>query len=301
MKFSIVTPAYDIAKWIPETIESVLSQEGDFTIEYILVIDKSPDTTAEIAKSYKQRLESGTFPIKCKGVVMKILEPEVPEGMYVAINRGFAEATGDIFAWLAGDDIYQQGACKAMQAGFTTFPEIMWLKGITATIGEHSERLRDGVCTLYHRDWLRLGVYGMEAYHVEQDSTFFKPELWKKVAPFPAFYRSAGDYWLWLQMAKYAPLWSINAPISAFRKREGQDSRLNHDRLMAQKHLARPKRPLSAWIPRLFFYPYYHLPESLKPLMESLYKVFFPFRSREYLDFENGKIVKKKMSSFMFH
>jgi len=37
MKFSIVTPTYNMERWIAETIESVLSQEGDFEIEYIIV------------------------------------------------------------------------------------------------------------------------------------------------------------------------------------------------------------------------------------------------------------------------
>ncbi len=297
MKFSIITPAYDIAKWLPTTIESVLDQAGDFSIEYILVINDSLDDTLKIAQTYKQRVESSEYPIHCKNISMQIIEAEKPQGMYVAINEGFAKATGDIFAWIAGDDIYRPGAFQVMNEAFREYPDIGWLKGITTTIGEHGELIRGSTSSIYHQDWLRLGVYGMESYHVEQDSNFWRASVWKKVGNFPSYFKSAGDYWLWIQMAKYARLWSINASISAFRKREGQDSRANHSRLIAQKKAARPKRPLRAWIPRLFFYPYFNLP-ALQPSLRKLYPYIFFYKSRTYLEKENGVWVKKTMPTF---
>ena len=45
MKFSIITPVYNGEKYITETIESVLSQEGDFEIEYIIQDGGSTDQT----------------------------------------------------------------------------------------------------------------------------------------------------------------------------------------------------------------------------------------------------------------
>lgn len=298
MKFSIITPAYDVAAWLPETIESVLTQKGDFEIEYILVINTSPDETLAIAKAYKEKLESGRIAVACNKVTMQILEPGEPHGMYVAINQGFDAATGDIYAWIAGDDMYQPGAFNVAARAFAAFPEMQWLKGKTATIGEKSERLFEGYTRVYHRDWLRLGVYGMEAYHVEQDSTFWRPELWKKAGPFPEHFKSSGDYWLWIQFAKYAPLWNIDASFSCFRKRAGQDSRVNAVRLLEQKNQARGTRPLAAFIPRLFFWPYYHVPAFMRPLFEYIYPILFPFRSRAYLSIEGDDIVMRTMPTF---
>jgi glycosyltransferase involved in cell wall biosynthesis len=300
MKFSIITPAYGVATWLPETIESVLSQAGDFEIEYILVINISPDDTLAIAKAYKEKLESGRIAVACNKITMQILEPGEPHGMYVAINQGFEVATGDIQAWIAGDDIYQPSAFAIVARAFAEYPDILWLKGKTATIGEKSERLYEGYTRIYHRDWLRLGVYGMEAYHVEQDSTFWRPELWKKAGPFPAFFKSSGDYWLWIQFAQVAPLWSINAPFSCFRKRAGQDSRVNAARLLEQKIRARGPRPLAALIPRLFFWPYFHVPAPIRPLFEFLYPIVFPFRSRKYLSIEGDRISIREMPTFHF-
>ncbi len=304
MKFSIITPAYDIARWLPATIESVLSQAGDFSIEYIIVVNDvprhgrgEPDNTLAIAQQYKQKLENGSWPVRCNGVTMQIVELGTPQGMYVAINDGFARAVGDIFAWIAGDDVYEPGAFQGIAEIFTQYPNIHWVKGITSTIGEYGERLKGGVCTLYHQDWIRLGVYGMEAHHIEQDSNFWRADVWKQIGSFPAHFKSAGDYWLWIQMAKYTRLWSVDVPISCFRKREGQDSRSNHDRLIAQKKSARPQRPFGAWIPRLFFWPYYRFSE-FQPVLRKLYRFTFPFKDRAYLAKENGVWVKKVMSSF---
>ena len=298
MKFSIITPAYDVGTWLPQTIESVLSQAGDFEIEYILVINDSPDNTLTVAQEYKQKLDSGSYPIACKKISMRIIESGKPNGMYVAINEGFANATGDIFAWIAGDDMYQPHAFETASLAFASYPDMQWLKGKTATINEQGERLHEGGCRTYRRDWLSMGVYGTEAYHVEQDSTFWRPELWHNTGPFPNYFKSSGDYWLWIQFAKYASLWSIDASFSCFRKREGQDSRVNAERLEAQKRQARGGRPLLAYIPRLFFWPYYHSPAKLKPLFDALYPYVFPFTSREYLVREGDTIKKRTMKTF---
>lgn len=300
MKFSIITPAWNVEHWIPETLESVLSQEGDFEIEYIVVTDPSSDGTVRIAKEYQNKVMSGAYPIKCNNVHMQVVERDggSGSGMYLALNDGFARATGEIEAWIAGDDIYQPGAFKIMAKAFAQFPDIEWLKGMTATIGEHSEVIYRGFTRIYHQDWLRWGVYGMESYHVEQDSVFWRAPLWKKGGSFPAIFKSSGDYWLWIQFAKFAPLWTINAPISCFRKREGQDSRANAHRLLQQKLDARGGRPLGAWIPRLFFWPYFHAPDSWKIFFEWLYPIIFPFRKREYIEIEGGTLAKHTMKSF---
>jgi len=301
MKFSIITPAYDVAKWLPATIESVLDQAGDFSIEYILVINDSPDNTLGVAKEYKQKLDSGEYKINCTHISMQILESGKPEGMYVALNEGFAKTTGDIFAWIAGDDLYRQGAFQAMATAFAVRSDIMWLKGLTSTIDENGQEIGAGACYTYRRDWLRMGVYGMEAYHVAQDSVFWRGSLWHKAGPFPAYFKSSGDFWLWPQMAKYATLWSINIPVSSFRKREGQDSRINAGRLLAQKKQARGKRPLGAWIPRFFFWPYFHSSRGIQKILENLYPYLFPFTPRHYLEIQNGTVIEKNMKTFYVH
>jgi glycosyltransferase involved in cell wall biosynthesis len=301
MKFSIITPAYMGERWIAETIESVLSQKGDFEIEYIVVVDSSTDRTLEIVREYEARIRARTYPIQCKGVQMTVIEPIKRAGMYVAMNAGFARATGNIHAWIPADDIYRPNAFHSMSLVFNSFPEVIWLRGNTGVINEDSAIITRGLCRLYDQKWLSAGVYGMEAYHVDQPSVFWRAELWKKRGPFPSHFKSMGDYWLWTSFAKHARLWTVNAPISYYRKQPGQDSAVNAARCKQQMWEARGnKRPIIAWMPRVFFYAYDHA-SALQLWMEVWYFTFFPSQEREYFEIESGKPVKRTIDSFVLH
>lgn len=296
MKFSIVTPAYNMERWIAHTIESVLSQAGDFDIEYIVMNDGSKDSSAAIAEVYADKVMRGMYPIRARSVTMQVVTQE-NTGMYEAINRGFARATGDIFAWINADDMYQPGAFAGMTRAFDAFPEIDWLKGITDTMNEEWQTQEKGFCRLYRQDWLALGVYGMEAYFVEQDSVFWRAKLWKLVAPMPKEYRSAADYWLWIQMAKYAPLWSLKYPVSQFMKREGQISK-GVAKYKAEQWDARPHRSLRAWGARLFFSPQSRLPKMQK-FFSWAYPLFFMNGKEEYIEIVDGTPVKKVARTYV--
>lgn len=296
MKFSIVTPAYNMAPWISRTIETVLDQAGDFDIEYIVMDDGSKDASAAIAQEYATKVANDAYPIKARSVTMQVVTQE-NTGMYEAINRGFARATGDIFAWVNADDTYAPGAFDAMAKTFTAFPEIQWLKGITDVVNEKWEKQYTNSCRLYRQDWLAKGVYGMEAYFVQQDSVFWRKELWEKVAPMPKHYRSAADYWLWIQMAKYAPLWSLNVHISNFMKREGQISS-GIAKYKKEQWDARPHRSLGAWYARLFFWPEGRFP-SLQRLFARLYPLLYMRGNEQYIELVNGVPVKKSATTYI--
>ncbi len=296
MKFSIVTPAYNMAPWISKTIETVLAQEGDFDIEYIIIDDGSKDTSAAIAQEYAQKIARKEYPIHARNIEMRVISQE-NTGMYEAINRGFAMATGDVFAWINADDTYQPGAFDAAAKTFATFPEIQWLKGITDTVGEQWEKQRTGYSRLYRRDWLQMGIYGREAYFVEQDSVFWRKELWQKVAPMPKHYRSAADYWLWVHMAQYAPLWSLKFPISNFMKRDGQISK-GVSKYRKEQLETRPHRPLAAWLPRFFFSPQSRLYPKWQKFFLTLYPFLFMNGREEYIEIIDGIPTKQRARTY---
>jgi hypothetical protein len=99
-------------------------------------------------------------------------------------------------------------------------------------------------------------------------------------------------------MATFAPLMSINALISCFRKRTGQVSKVDATRITKQKWEVRGARPLGAWIPRLFFWPYFHSTQGVQKILEALYPFLFPFTPRPYLEIENGTVIEKNMKTF---
>lgn len=91
MKISIITVVYNNANVIKSAIDSVLSQTYP-KIEYIIVDGKSTDGTVDIVNSYGDRIS-------------KFIS-EKDNGIYDAMNKGIALATGDIIGILNSDDFY---------------------------------------------------------------------------------------------------------------------------------------------------------------------------------------------------
>ncbi|MFY8020080.1 MAG: glycosyltransferase family 2 protein [Bacteroidia bacterium] len=91
MKISVITAVYYNKTYIHDAIQSVLSQKN-VDIEYIIVDGGSKDGTVEIALSYGNQINKF------------ISEPD--NGVYDALNKGIAMATGDIIAMLHSDDFY---------------------------------------------------------------------------------------------------------------------------------------------------------------------------------------------------
>ena len=301
MKFSIVTPSYNMEHWIGKTIESVISQSGTFEIEYIVVDGKSTDRTGAIVRSYQEKLAAGTFPIACTKVTLHLIE-EKDSGMYAAINRGFLKATGDIYAWINADDYYAPGAFAVMNQCFSTYPRFQWIKGITGTATEDGLAETPGIAKIYHRKLLQSGVYGRESYYVEQDSVFWRSSLWKSAGPLQEKYRVASDYSLWIQFAWHTPLITVDAPISFFRKREGQLSR-DISRYRNEQISIRPKRPLIAWVARFFFSPQSRLSSTLpflSPVFRLIYSVaVLSYHPYYYIHYSPATLVLKRAYSFI--
>ena len=224
MKFSIVTPAYNSEKYIAETIESVISQKGDFEIEYIVADGGSTDGTIDIIKEYERLIKDKSPLIKCNQVTFKWFSKN-DRGMYEAINRGFEKATGDIYAWINSNDIYLPGAFEAVQKVFTRYAQVRWLKGITSFINEDSTLVRAGRCYMYDRTWIQKGIYGRDTYFIEQDSVFWRSELWEAAGKIDPALKLAGDFYLWLRFAAITKMYTLRAYVSCFRIHEGQLSR----------------------------------------------------------------------------
>ena len=97
--FTIVTPSYNQAQYIGETMESVLSQEGDFAIDYFVADGGSVDGSVELIRRYADRVASRDLPTRCAKVSMRwISEPD--QGQTDAINKGLRRATGDIVSYI---------------------------------------------------------------------------------------------------------------------------------------------------------------------------------------------------------
>jgi len=297
MKFSIVTPVLNGEKYIARTIESVISQEGDFEIEYIIQDGLSSDSTKDIVSSYRERLKDKTFPIRSRGVTI-IWNSEKDVNSSVAINRGFTHATGEIQALIPGDDIFFPGSFKIVAETFKKFPDVKWLCGISEIIDENDKITRHGKCLLFRRDWLAKGVYGRNSYFVPFNALFWKSELWEKAGCFKEDCELAGDYGLLIKFAKHEKLWSLNFPVSAFRRTPGQLSE-NIKLYKSEQQLILPQTKYSNFFIRAFFSAQSRLNPRFQNFFLSLYRVVFLEKDMEYIDVENNSPIKKPAYSYI--
>ena len=183
---SIITPSYNQVRFLEETILSVLAQDYP-RIEYIIIDGGSTDGSVEIIQHSAERLAGWVS--------------ERDKGQTEALNKGFARATGEIFAWLNSDDTYLPGAVSEAVNFLTAHPEAGMVYGDANLIDEHGEVI--GQFPARQTD-LRRMLRG--SVHIPQQTAFFRARLWQQVGPLDLSFYFAMDYDLWVRLAKVAPL-----------------------------------------------------------------------------------------------
>ena len=170
-RISIVTPSYNQAKFVEQTLRSVLLQ-GYPDLEYIVMDGGSTDGAAEVIEKY--RLFLAHVKIGSDG------------GQAAAINAGFAEATGSIFAWINSDDGYFPGALRKVATA-------MRPRGIV--IGNHLA-FADSIAAYYQTTPFPRRFYWQPG-QIPQHSTFWAGAIHR---PVDTQLWGAFDYELWFQL-----------------------------------------------------------------------------------------------------
>lgn len=233
-KISIVTPTYNRAKYLEETILSVLNQ-GYPNLEYIIIDGGSSDGTVEIIKKYSNLLHYWIS--------------EEDSGMYHAIQKGFEKSTGEIMAWINSDDKYHHGAFFIIAEIFQSFKEVKWIRGIPTIFNEK------GFCVKASdsRKWSKYRVWLNDYKWIQQESVFWSRELWEKAGSYISNkYKFAGDFELWCRFFKFEKLYCISAPLAGFRVHGNQLSKLFIEEYESEaKHIFRsfvPDKSLKFYI-----------------------------------------------------
>lgn len=114
MIISLIIPSFNQAQFIEETLHSILSQEHS-DLEVLVVDGGSQDSTVSILRRISDRRVRW--------------ESEPDRGQTHAINKGLAQMTGEVWAYVNSDDLLMPGALKTV-AGHFSHPEVMWLGGV---------------------------------------------------------------------------------------------------------------------------------------------------------------------------
>jgi len=224
MKISIVTTAYNSEKYIEETIESVLTQRGDFQIEYILIDSKSSDSTLSKIMKYKNLVDSNFYNRYNQGTEMLVIS-EADNGMYEGIEKGLKLASGDIVAYINSDDFYLPNAFSCVSEIFETLEQVNWICGRANDFNSKGHSWQSILPAHFYKEFIRKGFYGTSLPVIQQESTFWRKRLLDELNldEFKSF-KLAGDFYLWHSFAKNNELHIVNSNLGGFRFCEGQKS-----------------------------------------------------------------------------
>jgi glycosyltransferase involved in cell wall biosynthesis len=184
MKLSIVTISFNQAKYLDECLKSVARQKS-VSVEYIVVDPGSTDGGREILRDYADQGLIDTL----------LLEPD--GGPADGLNKGFAAARGDLFAYLNSDDLFAVGAFDYVQRYFAAHPDVDVLCGAIRMIDEKGRPSLRGRTA----DAFDVRRYATGVCTIGQQATFFRRSIFEKAGGFNVTNRIAWDGELLVDMA----------------------------------------------------------------------------------------------------
>jgi glycosyltransferase involved in cell wall biosynthesis len=200
-KISIITPSYNQAPFLEQTIVSVLEQNYP-DLEYIIMDGGSTDGSIDIIKKYEDRI---TY-----------WESKPDKGLYYALQKGFERTTGQIMGWLNSDDMLHRNSLFTLAEIFS-LEGVKWVQGMQTVYDERGRTVMLQPPKLWskYKFWL-----GDDYQWIQQESTYWHRDLWEKAGSrISQDYKYAGDMELWNRFFKYERLYSLNTIIGGFRKR----------------------------------------------------------------------------------
>jgi glycosyltransferase involved in cell wall biosynthesis len=192
---SIVTPSYNMARFLPETIESVLAQDYP-NIEYIVMDGGSNDGTVELLKSYGSRFRWVS---------------EADQGQSDAVNKGYQQSGGEIFTFLNADDTFLPGAVTAAVDAFLKEPDVAVVYGDAWYTDEENRIIRAYPVDPY--DYERLGTL----CHICQPAAFLRADVFGEVGMLDTSLHLTLDYDLWLRISEKYRMRKIDRPLANSR------------------------------------------------------------------------------------
>lgn len=202
-KISIITPSFNQADYLEETILSIINQNYP-NLEYIIIDGGSTDNSVEIIKKYEDHIDYWVS--------------EKDNGQSHAINKGFAKATGEILNWINSDDVLVENALiKIADAYLKRKNDNIVILGNGFEIDENGKVL--GERKVYLSDKRESGLFlNIEGNPIQQ-SIFYSKKLLNEVGGINPLLRYPMDIDLLTKFGFFNPeIIIIEEFLASFRK-----------------------------------------------------------------------------------
>jgi glycosyltransferase involved in cell wall biosynthesis len=199
-KISIVTPSFNQGAYIEDALLSVKQQDYP-SLEHIVMDGGSTDGTVDVLRQYAAK--PGWEHLHW------VSEPD--RGQTDALNKGFRQATGKVWAYLCADDFYAGGALNCIVQFFEAHPSVELIYGNCLFVDDLGHPLRLKKAVPFDSEKLTVANY------IWQPTVFFRPSVWEKVGTFNEDLEFAMDYEYWLRVSRKCAIKALEVHLANYR------------------------------------------------------------------------------------
>lgn len=234
---SIVTPSYNQAPFLAETLQSLVDQNYP-NLEVIIQDDRSTDNSVEVAQDFINRYPH-TFQLHIA---------EKNSGQAVAINTGFARAKGEILAFLNSDDTLCPGCLLRVaqeldpaKGRYVVFGRCIFTgdEGARYVGVEHPAR--------YESHFEMLAIWKRGYNTIPQPSVFWHKSVLKKSGPLDPSAHHVLDYDLFCRFSRRFHFHFVDAMWSTYRMHANSRSSLRTEDEILDMSVAISRRYWGSW------------------------------------------------------
>lgn len=192
---TIVTPCLNSARFLEETILSVLDQDYP-RIEYFVLDGGSTDGSLQILRKYEASLRWTSAPDR---------------GTADAVNRGFSVGRGEILGFLNADDLYHPAAVSTAVRHLRENPEDAGVYGDAWWIDEQGARIAPYPVRDFNRSLLERECF------ICQPASFVRRAAFENIGGLDPGLQLAFDYDFWLRMTRTHTMRRVDATLADSR------------------------------------------------------------------------------------
>lgn len=210
LRVSVIIPTYNNGPWLARTVDSVLAQTRP-AHEIIVVDDVSTDDTPATLAALAPR---------CAGRLISIRQ-DSNRGPAAARNAGIARATGELVAFLDGDDAWLPAMIERQTAEFAAHPELGLCYSSLTDCDAELTPTRPPRAYRRRRSERVFDELYLTAFVMPTSTVFVRRRIFAEVGAFSETLYKAEDYECWLRIAMRHPVSCLDEPL-ALRRHHGR-------------------------------------------------------------------------------